>query len=200
MGLVDGVTTNPTLLAKEGRGFRATIREICAMVEGPVSAEVVSAHSAAAMLQEARTVASWHKNVVVKVPFCPEGIKVIRQLSAEGIRTNVTLMFSLTQAHVAAKAGGTFLSLFVGRVDDMASEGMEAVRDAVAMVRTYGFQSEVLVASVRHPLHIVEALRAGAQIATVPYKTLQQMIQHPLTDSGLARFTDDWKKAGLNFD
>lgn len=200
MGLVDGVTTNPTLLAKEGRGFKQTIKEICAMVEGPVSAEVVSAGSAEKMLEEAHTVASWHPNVVVKIPFGPEGVKVIRQLTKEGIRTNVTLMFSLTQAHIAAKAGGTFLSLFVGRVDDMATDGMDAVRDAVDMVHTYEFASEVLVASVRHPLHIVESLRAGAHIATVPFKTLEQLYKHPLTDLGLAKFTDDWQKAGLSFD
>ena len=200
MGLVDGVTTNPTLLAKEGRGFRQTIQEICAMVDGPVSAEVVSAGSAEKMLEEAHIVAAWHPNVVVKIPFGPEGVKVIRQLTKEGIRTNVTLMFSLTQAHIAAKAGGTFLSLFVGRVDDMATDGMDAVRDAVDMVHTYEFASEVLVASTRHPLHIVESLRAGAHIATVPFKTLEQLYKHPLTDLGLAKFTDDWQKAGLNFD
>ncbi len=200
MGLVDGVTTNPTLLAREGRGFKQTIKEICAMVDGPVSAEVVSAGSAEKMLEEAHTVASWHPNVVVKIPFGPEGVKVIRQLTKEGIRTNVTLMFSLTQAHIAAKAGGTFLSLFVGRVDDMATDGMDAVRDAVDMVHTYEFASEVLVASTRHPLHIVESLRAGAHIATVPFKTLEQLYKHPLTDLGLAKFTEDWQKAGLNFD
>jgi transaldolase len=200
MGLVDGVTTNPTLLAKEGRGFKQTIKEICAMVDGPVSAEVVSAGSAEKMLEEAHTVASWHPNVVVKIPFGPEGVKVIRKLTQEGIRTNVTLMFSVTQAHIAAKAGGTFLSLFVGRVDDMATDGMDAVRDAVNMVHTYEFASEVLVASVRHPLHIVESLRAGAHIATVPFKTLELLYKHPLTDLGLTKFTDDWQKAGLNFD
>lgn len=200
MGLVDGVTTNPTLLAKEGRGFKQTIKEICAMVDGPVSAEVVSAGSAEKMLEEAHTVASWHPHVVVKVPFGPEGVKVIKQLTKEGIRTNVTLMFSVTQAHIAAKAGGSFLSLFVGRVDDMATDGMDAVRDAVDMVHTYSFASEVLVASTRHPLHIVESLRAGAHIATVPFKTLEMLYKHPLTDLGLAKFTDDWNKAGLSFE
>lgn len=199
-GLVDGVTTNPTLLVKEGRGFKKTIQEICAMVDGPVSAEVVSAGSAEKMLEEAHTVASWHPNVVVKVPFGPEGVKVIRQLTKEGIKTNVTLMFSVTQAHIAAKAGGSFLSLFVGRVDDMATDGMEAVRDAVSMVENYVFDSEILAASVRHPLHVVECLRAGAHIATVPFKTLELLYKHPLTDSGLAKFTEDWVKSGLNFD
>jgi transaldolase len=200
MGLVDGVTTNPSLLAKEGRGFKATIQEICAIVDGPVSAEVVSAHSAEEMLKEARTVASWHPNVVVKVPFVPEGVKVVKRLTAEGIRTNVTLLFTLSQALIAAKAGATFLSNFVGRVDDISGEGMVAVADTVNMVKEYGFKSEVLVASVRSPQHIVEAVRVGAQIATVPYKVLELLYKHPLTESGLERFTEDWKKSGLSFD
>jgi transaldolase len=200
MGLVDGVTTNPSLLGKEGRAFKATILEICSMVDGPVSAEVVSAHSAEEMLKEAHTVASWHPNVVVKVPFVAEGVKVIKKLSEEGIKTNVTLLFSVTQALVAAKAGATFLSNFVGRVDDISGEGMVAVADTVNMVHTYGFDSQVLVASVRSPQHIVEAVRSGAHIATIPYKVLEQLIQHPLTDIGLERFTNDWKKSGLNFD
>lgn len=199
MGLVDGVTTNPSLLAKEGKGFKSTILEICAIVDGPVSAEVVSS-SAEEMLKEARTVAAWHPNVVVKVPFGPEGMKVVKKLSAEGIRTNVTLLFSLPQALIAAKAGGTFLSNFVGRVDDLGGEGMVAVRDTVNMVHEYEFKSEVLVASVRSPQHIVESVRGGAHIATVPFKVLQQMYQHPLTDKGLSSFTDDWKKSGLNFE
>jgi transaldolase len=200
MGLVDGVTTNPSLLAKEGKGFKQTITEICSIVDGPVSAEVVSAHSAEEMLKEARTVASWHPNVVVKVPFGPEGMKVVKQLSAEGIRTNVTLLFTLTQALIAAKAGATFLSNFVGRVDDISGEGMVAVMDTVNMTKEYGFKSEVLVASVRSPQHIVESVRCGAHIATIPFKVLEQMYNHPLTESGLTRFTEDWKKSGLNFD
>lgn len=199
MGLVDGVTTNPSLLAKEGKGFKSTILEICAIVDGPVSAEVVSS-SAEEMLKEAHMVAAWHPNVVVKVPFGPEGMKVVKKLSAEGIRTNVTLLFSLPQALIAAKAGGTFLSNFVGRVDDLGGEGMVAVRDTVNMVHEYEFKSEVLVASVRSPQHIVESVRGGAHIATVPFKVLQQMYQHPLTDKGLSSFTDDWKKSGLNFE
>jgi len=199
-GLVDGVTTNPSLLAKEGRSFKQTIQEICSIVDGPVSAEVVSATSADAMLKEAHIVSSWHPNVVVKVPFGPEGMKVVRQLKAEGIRTNVTLLFTLTQALIAAKAGATYLSNFVGRVDDLSGEGMVAVRDTVNMVHEYEFASEVLVASVRSPMHVVEAVRAGAQVATIPFKVLNQMYHHPLTDSGLASFTEDWKKSGLNFD
>lgn len=198
-GLVDGVTTNPTLLSKEGKGFKETIQAVCELVDGPVSAEVVSADSAEEMLKEAHTVASWHKNVVVKVPFGPEGMKVVRQLKKEGIRTNVTLMFSATQALIAAKAGATYLSIFVGRVDDMATDGMDAINDAVDMVQTYGFESEVLVASVRHPLHIIESMRCGAHIATIPFKTLEQLYKHPLTDIGLEKFTEDWKKSGLTF-
>jgi transaldolase len=198
-GLVDGVTTNPTLMAKEGKGFKETIQAICEVVSGPVSAEVVSADSAEKMLEEAHTVAAWHPNVVVKVPFGPEGMKVVRQLKKEGIRTNVTLMFTATQALIAAKAGATYLSIFVGRVDDMATDGMEAIRDAVQMVDTYSFESEVLVASVRHPLHLIESMRCGAHVATVPFKTLEQLYKHPLTDSGLAKFTEDWQKSGLTF-
>ena len=200
MGLVDGVTTNPTLLAKEGKGFKTTIQEICSIVDGPVSAEVVSATSAEEMLKEAHIVSSWHPNVVVKVPFGPEGMKVVKKLSAEGIKTNVTVLFTVTQALIAAKAGATFLSNFVGRVDDISGEGMVAVRDSVNMVDIYNYNSEVLVASVRSPQHIVEAVRAGAHIATIPFKILEQMYQHPLTTSGIERFTEDWKKSGLNFD
>jgi transaldolase len=200
MGLVDGVTTNPSLLAKEGRGFKQTITEICAIVDGPVSAEVVSSQSAEAMLKEAHIVSSWHPNVVVKVPFCPEGVKVIKALHKEGIRTNVTLLFSLNQALIAAKAGGSFLSIFVGRMDDIAGDGMGTVADAVQMVHTYDFNSEILVASVRSPMHIVESSRVGAHIATVPFAVLTQLMKHPLTDSGLEKFTEDWQKSGLNFD
>ena len=199
MGLVDGVTTNPSLLAKEGKGFKTTILEIASMVDGPISAEVVSP-GYEEMLREAHTVASWHPNIVVKVPFGPEGMKVVRRLSSEGIKTNVTLLFSVPQALIAAKAGATFLSNFVGRVDDIGGEGMVAVADTVQMVNTYDFNSEVLVASVRSPQHVVEAVRAGAHIATIPFKILELMYKHPLTDKGLQSFTDDWKKSGLNFD
>ncbi len=200
MGLVDGVTTNPTLLAKEGKGFKQTILEICSIVDGPVSAEVVTSDNAEQMLKEAHTVAAWHPNVVVKVPFGPEGMKVVKKLTEEGIKTNVTVLFTVTQALIAAKAGATFLSNFVGRVDDLSGEGMVAVRDTVNMVHEYEFASEVLVASVRSPQHIVEAVRAGAQIATIPFKVLEQMYKHPLTTSGIAQFTADWQKSGLNFD
>lgn len=200
MGLVDGVTTNPSLMAKEGKGFKQTILEICSIVDGPVSAEVVSAESADDMMREAHIVSSWHPNVVVKVPFGPEGMKVVKKLSEEGIKTNVTVLFTLTQALIAAKAGATYLSNFVGRVDDLSLEGMQAVRDTVNMVENYDFSSQVLVASVRSPMHIVEAVRAGAHVATVPFKILEMMYKHPLTTSGIETFTNDWKKSGLNFD
>lgn len=199
MGLVDGVTTNPSLLAKEGKGFKQTILEIATMINGPISAEVVSPDYDA-MLQEAHTVSSWHPNVVVKVPFGPVGMRVVKKLSEEGIRTNVTLLFSLPQALIAAKAGATYLSNFVGRVDDMGAEGMIAVRDTVNMVKEYDFAAQVLVASVRSSGHIVEAVRCGAHVATVPFKILEAMYKHPLTDKGLASFTEDWKKSGLNFE
>lgn len=200
MGLVDGVTTNPSLLAKEGKGFKQTILEICSMVDGPVSAEVVTSDNAEQMLKEAHIVAGWHPNVVVKIPFGPEGMKAVRKLSAEGIKTNVTVLFTVSQALIAAKAGATFLSNFVGRVDDLSGDGMVAVRDTVNMVHEYEFESEVLVASVRSPQTIVESVRAGAHIATIPFKVLEQMYKHPLTTSGIATFTADWQKSGLNFD
>ncbi len=200
MGLVDGVTTNPSLLAKEGKGFKTTIQEICSMIDGPVSAEVVTSDNAEQMLKEAHIVSGWHPNVVVKIPFGPEGMKTVKKLTAEGIKTNVTVLFTLTQALIAAKAGATFLSNFVGRVDDLSGEGMVAVRDTVNMVHEYEFDSEVLVASVRSPQHIVESVRCGAQIATIPFKILEQMYKHPLTTSGIAQFTADWEKSGLNFD
>ena len=200
MGLVDGVTTNPSLLAKEGKGFKQTIVEICSMVNGPVSAEVVTSDNAEQMLKEAAIVSSWHPNVVVKIPFGPEGMKAVRKLSQDGIKTNVTVLFTVSQALIAAKAGATFLSNFVGRVDDISADGMVAVRDTVDMVHTYDFKSEVLVASVRSPQHIVESVRAGAHIATVPFKVLTQLYTHPLTKSGIAQFTEDWQKSGLSFD
>lgn len=200
MGLVDGVTTNPTLLAKEGKGFKQTILEIATMINGPISAEVVSATSYDDMMKEAHIVSSWHPNVVVKVPFGPAGMRVVKKLSEEGIKTNVTLLFSVPQALIAAKAGATYLSNFVGRVDDMGYEGMTAVRDTVNMVKEYNFASQVLVASVRSPGHIVESVRCGAQVATVPFKILELMYKHPLTSMGLESFTNDWKKSGLNFD
>ena len=195
-GAIDGVTTNPSLVAKEGRPFKDVVREICEIVNpGDISAEVVSL-DAEGMIREAHEVASWHPNIVVKIPMTKEGMKAVRVLSQEGIRCNVTLVFSLSQAFLAAKAGAYYISNFVGRVDDISGEGMNAVRDTVNMIQEYGFKSQVLVASVRHPMHVVEALRAGAHACTVPFKVLEQLYQHPLTDIGIQRFLADWEKSG----
>jgi transaldolase len=192
-GIVDGVTTNPSLIAKEGRDFKETILEICDIVDGPVSAEVVSLDTDG-MLREAREIAGWHKNIIIKVPMTKDGMRATKILKAEGIRTNVTLMFSPNQALIAAKAGGTFLSIFVGRLDDAGHDGMEVVRDVVDMIDTYGFDSEIIVASIRHPIHVVESVRAGAHIATIPFGVLDQMFKHPLTDTGIEKFLADWAK------
>lgn len=195
-GAIEGVTTNPSLVAKEGRPFKEIVKQICEIVNpGDVSAEVVSL-DAEGMIREAREVASWHPNIVVKIPMTKEGMKAVKVVSQEGIRCNVTLVFSLTQAFLAAKAGAYYISNFVGRVDDISGEGMNAVRDTVNMVKEYGFKSQVLVASVRHPMHVVEALRVGAHVCTVPFKVLEQMYQHPLTDVGIQRFLADWEKSG----
>lgn len=196
-GILDGVTTNPTLIAKSGKGFRETVLKICELVPGgAISAEVV-ATDYDSMLKEALEIASWHPQIVVKVPLIESGVRLVSTLADKGIRTNVTLVFSVPQALLAAKAGATFISNFVGRSDDISSDGMDAVADTVAMVATYGFDSEVLVASVRHPLHVVEALQSGAHISTMPFKIMQMLFKHPLTDIGLKRFIDDWNEAGL---
>lgn len=197
-GILDGVTTNPTLIAKTGKGFKETVLKICELVpNGEISAEVVSTEYDA-MLKEALEIASWHNNIVVKVPLIEPGVKLVRTLTDKGIKTNVTLVFSVSQALLAAKAGATFISNFVGRVDDISDDGMDAVADTVAMVSNYGFSSQVLVASVRHPLHVVQAVQAGAHISTMPFKVIQSLFKHPLTDIGLKRFLDDWNQAGLN--
>ena len=193
MGLIDGVTTNPTLVAKEGRPFRRVIEEICQIVDGPVSAEVTAVESEG-ILREGRELAKIHRNVVVKVPLIPEGLKAVRQFTNEGIKTNVTLCFSPTQALLAAKAGAAFISPFVGRLDDVSEQGMEVVRQILTIYENYGFSTQVLVASVRHPLHIVEAAMLGAHVATVPYAVLMQLAKHPLTDIGLKKFLSDWEK------
>jgi transaldolase len=196
-GIVDGVTTNPSLIAQAGRGFKETVLEICSILpNGSISAEVVGT-TVEDILREGREIASWSPNIVVKVPMTPAGIAATRQLTREGIRVNMTLVFSPTQALLAAKAGATYISVFVGRVDDVSSEGMRTIEDAVQIVENYGFDSEVLVASIRHPMHVVEAARLGAHIATMPFKVMEQLFQHPLTDIGLKRFLDDWRKAGL---
>ncbi len=193
LGVVDGVTTNPSILAKEGRPFQEIVTEILALVDGPVSLEVVST-DAPGMLKEARDLASLHKNVVVKIPLIAEGLKAVRQLAQEGISTNVTLCFSPAQALLAAKAGAAYISPFVGRLDDISHVGMELVRQIVTIYRNYGFSTQVLAASLRTPIHFLEAALAGVHVCTLPPSVLRQLIKHPLTDIGLAGFLADWKK------
>jgi transaldolase len=193
MGLVDGVTTNPSLVAKEGRPFKQLIQEICQIVDGPISAEV-TAVEAEAMLREGRELAKIHQNVVVKVPLIPEGLKAVRRFTGEGIKTNVTLCFSPSQALLAAKAGAAFISPFVGRLDDVSEQGMDLIQQILTIYDNYEFQTQVLVASVRHPLHVVEAATLGAHVATMPYAVLMQLAKHPLTDLGLKKFLADWEK------
>ncbi len=192
VGVLDGVTTNPSLIAKTGREFEGVVREICEIVDGPISAEAVSLE-APEMTVEARELAEIHPNIVVKIPMTAEGLKTVRAVSAEGIRTNVTLCFSASQALLAAKAGASYISPFVGRVDDISSIGMEIVQDIVDIYGNYGFDTEVLVASIRHPLHFLDAARMGAHVATVPPKVLGQLVKHPLTDIGIERFLADWE-------
>jgi len=193
LGMVDGVTTNPSLAAKEGRPFEDLIVEICSMVEGPVSAEVVSL-DAEGMVSEAEKLASLAENIVVKIPLIEEGLKAVRILSEKDISTNVTLCFSPLQALAAAKAGANFISPFVGRLDDISSTGMELVEQIITIYNNYGFETEVIVASVRNPLHVLEAALMGADIATIPFKVIQQIVKHPLTNIGLEKFLADWKK------
>jgi transaldolase len=195
MGMVDGVTTNPTLIAKEGRDFREIITEICDIVDGPISAEVISLETEG-MIGEARNLAKIHKNIVVKIPMTINGMKAVRTLSAEGIGTNVTLVFSPLQALMAAKAGATYVSPFVGRLDDLSQEGMSLVEQILTMYTNYGFETEVIVASVRHPLHVLSAAMMGAHIATIPFKVLDKLAAHPMTDKGIEAFLSDWDKAG----
>jgi transaldolase len=194
MGVLDGVTTNPSLVAKEGKDFRKLLEEICAIVDGPISAEVISTDFDGIM-REGRELATIHRNIVVKVPLIKEGLKAVKALKAEGIRTNVTLCFSPTQALVAAKAGAYFISPFIGRLDDVSTNGMELIRQIVTIYRNYQFDTQVLVASVRHPLHVVEAAMIGADICTIPFKVIEQLIKHPLTDIGLQKFLEDWNKS-----
>jgi transaldolase len=195
-GLVDGVTTNPSLVAKSGRNFLEVVREICQVVPGPVSAEV-TATDASTMLAEGRALAKLARNVTVKVPLTPDGLKACRALSSEGTMVNVTLCFSAAQAILAAKAGATFISPFVGRLDDVGATGMDLIAEIVAIYRNYpAIRTEVLVASVRHPLHVIEAAKMGAHVATLPPAVLRQMFQHPLTEKGLAAFLADWQKTG----
>ena len=192
LGLLDGVTTNPSLVAKEGRSFKEVLIEICNIVDGPISAEVVSLE-ADAMVKEGRGLAKIHKNIVVKVPLIAEGLKATKRMAAEGIKVNVTLCFSPTQALLAAKAGAWCVSPFIGRLDDISSNGMELIRQILTIYRNYDFKTQVLVASVRHPQHVVEAALAGGHICTMPFSIFQQMVKHPLTDNGLKKFLADWE-------
>ena len=193
LGILDGVTTNPSLVSKEGKDFRKLLDEILALVDGPVSAEVISTDYDG-ILKEARDYASIHHNIVVKVPLIKEGLKVVKTLSAEGIKTNVTLCFSPSQALLAAKAGATYISPFVGRLDDVSTSGMDLISQIVQIYRNYDYKTQVLVASIRHPLHVVEAALMGADVCTMPFNVIDKLFNHPLTDIGLEKFLSDWKK------
>lgn len=194
-GILDGVTTNPSLIAKQGVDFKSRILEICDIVpQGAISAETVQP-LAEDMIKEARDISTWHPNVYVKIPMTIEGMKALKVVSAEGIKTNITLVFSVNQALIAAKNGANFVSVFVGRVDDIDTRGMDTVAACVDMFATYGYESEVLVASIRSPLHVSEAAEAGADICTIPFKIMKEMFHHPLTDIGIERFLSDWNKA-----
>ena len=194
MGMVDGVTTNPSLIAKEGRDFEEIIEEICEIVDGPISAEVVSTDTEG-MLEEARKLSKIHDNIVVKIPMLVNGLKATRKLSEEGIKTNVTLVFSPLQALMAAKAGATYVSPFIGRLDDISQEGLLLVEQIVEIYGNYAFDTEIIVASIRNPLHVLESALMGADIATIPFSVLNKLAAHPLTDKGLKAFLDDWNKA-----
>ena len=195
MGMVDGVTTNPTLIAREGRDFKEIITEICEIVDGPISAEVISLETDG-MVTEARDLAEIHDNIVVKIPMTTDGLKAVRILAAEGIKSNVTLVFSALQALMAAKAGATFVSPFVGRLDDLSQEGMQLIEQIAEIFSNYAFDTEIIVASIRNPLHVLESALIGADIATIPHSVLKKLAAHPLTDKGIQAFLDDWKKGG----
>ncbi len=193
LGILDGVTTNPSLVSKEGKDFLAILKEITEIVDGPISAEVVSTDYDG-IIKEAHDLSKIHKNIVVKVPLIKEGLKAVKTLSEEGIRTNVTLCFSASQALLAAKAGASYISPFVGRLDDISHQGMDLIEQIVTIYRNYDFETEVLVASIRHPLHLVEAAMMGADVATMPFDVINKLFNHPLTDLGLEKFLSDWKK------
>ncbi len=193
IGILDGVTTNPTLIAREKRPFQELILEICQLVDGPVNAEVISLDSAG-MIREGRELAKLHANVCVKIPMTVEGLKAVKVFSGEGIMTNVTLIFQPLQALMAARAGASFVSPFVGRLDDIGEVGMDLVADIRRIYDAYALETEIIVASVRHPIHVLEAARIGADISTIPFKVIQQLSYHPLTEKGIAQFLDDWKK------
>ena len=194
LGVICGVTTNPSLIAKEGRDFIETIKQITAIVDGPISAEVV-APDAQGMVAEAEKLAAIHKNIVIKIPITAEGLKAVKLLSAKGIKTNVTLIFSASQALLAARAGATYVSPFVGRLDDISANGIDLIADVAEIFAIHGITTEIISASIRSPQSVVDSAKAGAHIATVPYKIIKQMLAHPLTDSGIDRFMKDWNAA-----
>jgi transaldolase len=194
MGLVDGVTTNPSLASRSGKPFKQLIMEITEIIDGPISAEVVSV-TAPEIVKEGEDLAAWHKNIVVKVPLIAEGLKAVKVLTGKGIKTNVTLCFSAAQALLAAKAGATYISPFVGRLDDIATEGMDVIRDIRLIYDNYGIETQILTASARSPMHFVEAARIGSDVITAPFSVLKQLVHHPLTDLGLQKFLSDWEKA-----
>jgi transaldolase len=194
MGLVDGVTTNPSLVAKTGEDFEEVLQRICEVVDGPISAEVIALDSAG-MVKEGRALAKLHSNIVIKVPLTHEGLVATKTLSSEGIKVNVTLCFSAVQALLAAKAGATYISPFVGRLDDISQVGMDLIRDIRTIYDNYGFKTEILVASVRNPVHVLEAAKIGADVATIPYKVIEQLTKHPLTDAGIKGFLKDWESS-----
>ena len=198
-GLVDGITTNPSLIAKQGKNYLATVQEIARLVPGPVSGEVLATEFGE-MMDQAHRLADLAENVVVKVPLTPPGLRSVAKLLDEGIRCNVTLCFSAAQALLAAKAGAAYISPFVGRLDDVGEDGMELIEEIVTIYQNYDFETKVLVASVRHPIHIVQSAQLGADVATMPFKVLEQLFKHPLTDIGLERFLADWKKTGKSFE
>lgn len=192
LGVIQGVTTNPSLIAKEGRNFQEVVAEITSIVDGPISAEVISLDSAV-MVEEAKELVKIHPNIVIKIPMCAEGLKATKILTSMGIKTNVTLIFSPTQALLAAKAGATYVSPFLGRVDDLSQDGVTLIQDIVEIFEVHGLSCEIISASVRHPMHVVQVAKAGSHIATIPYNVIAQMINHPLTTSGIERFLADWE-------
>lgn len=197
MGVICGVTTNPSLIAKEGRDFVQVVKEITTIVDGPISAEVISLE-ADKMVEEAKPLAALHKNIVIKIPMCAEGLKAVKQLTKIGIKTNVTLIFSAALALLAARAGATFVSPFLGRLDDIGSNGMILIEEIADIFKLHDIKTEIIAASIRHPIHVIDAARAGCDIATVPYKVIAQMINHPLTDNGIERFLKDWETVPKN--
>lgn len=192
-GVIDGVTTNPTLIAKESKEFKELVQEIINIVNGPISVEVISTN-AEGMVKEAVELSKWASDIVIKIPMIPEGLKTVKILCAKEIKTNVTLTFSVNQTLLAAKAGATYVSPFIGRLDDIGYEGIQIIRETIRIFNLYNFKTEVIVASIRHPLHVIEAAKAGAHVATIPFNVIEKMFKHPLTDKGLELFLDDWKK------